>query len=161
MYVPGASQNPALPSPSLMDWHTLAAARVTGKPWGQGVASVMLLKLCVCGEQVAPVIAPEPAHKITCTLAAGTPLGVRIGGMSYLTPWAQDVPDRTMQTNPIFLITVSLIRRRINGRRLAAPEQSCNLVMDEYATAVPYADAAVPISPTTSVKGLCGFLRCQ
>src|SRR5215472_16847321 len=117
MYAPGASQNPALPRTSLMDWHTLAAARVTGKPWGQGVVSVMLLKLCVCGEQVVPVMAPEPEHRVTCTLAAGTPLGVRMGGMSYLTPWAQAAPDRTMHTNQVFLITVSRIHRRINGRQ--------------------------------------------
>src|SRR5262249_15513335 len=115
MYVPGASQNPALPSPSLMDWHTLAAARVTGKPWGQGVPSVMPLKPCVCGEQVAPLMAPEPAHRITCTLAAGTPLGVRIGGMSYLAPFAQAAHDRTMHTNQIFLIIVSRIHRAIDG----------------------------------------------
>src|SRR5215813_549936 len=93
MYVPGASQNPALPSPSLMDWHTLVAVRVTGKPSGQGVASVMPLKLCVCGEQVAPLMAPEPEHRLTCTLARGTPLGLRIGGMSTRTPCAHANPQ--------------------------------------------------------------------
>src|SRR5258707_12970781 len=103
MEAPGLSQNPALPKASEVDWHWVEAGRVTGLPSAQGTPTVMSLKLCACGEQVAPLMAPVPGQSATAMLGSGWPVGPRIGGMSYLTPCAKPIPVRIIDANHNFL----------------------------------------------------------